>query len=382
MTSFYTASEKVRRSCGKSTESNLGCCRYNFMMKTKVYAPRIRNFSMTKNCLFVLFFVSGLFSSQAQDVTFSQFFAAPLHLNPAMVGVAGSSRVTLNYRNQWPNWPNAYRTYAVAYEQPLPFTNGSIGVRALTDDAGNGIYRTTAIGGVYGYNLKMSSEFNIQFGIDAGILQTRLDWDQLLFGDQLDPLLGGDASQFTAENRPENLQRTVVDISTGVVFYGRNVYAGLALHHLNQPDESLLEINDNLRAGRPIRFTVHGGWQINLSSGNIRKGEAFISPNILYARQSDFSQLTAGTYAGYKSVFGGMWYRLTEQNADAVIALVGYKYNGLRIGYSYDLTVSGLAVGTTGGTHEVSLGFVFSETESFKKRQRRTQYNDCFGMFK
>lgn len=337
---------------------------------------------MTKNCLFLIFFVGFFLTGQAQDVTFSQFFAAPLHLNPAMVGVTGSARFSLNYRNQWPNWPNAYRTYSAAYEQPIPGVNGSLGIRTLTDDAGDGIYRTTAIGGIYGYNLQFRNDFNIQLGIDVGILQTRLDWDKLLFGDQLDPLLGADVNQFTSENRPENLQKTVVDISSGIVFYGNNIYAGMALHHLNQADESLLQINDNLRAGRPIRFTVHGGIQINMESDNIRKGEAFISPNILYAHQADFSQLTMGAYAGYKSVFGGAWYRITGDNADAAIALIGYKYNGWRIGYSYDLTVSGLSVGTTGGTHEVSLGFVFSETEAYQREKKRTRYNNCFGMFK
>lgn len=316
-----------------------------------------------------------------QDAVFSQFFAAPLHLNPALVGVTQAPRFTANYRDQWPNWPNAYRTFAFAYEQPVRALNSGLGIRILTDDAGEGIYQTTSASGVYGYQIRIRDDLVARIGIEAGILQTRLDWDQLLFGDQLDPLLGGDAGQFTQENRPDNLDRTVVDFSTGIVIHGPQFYGGIALQHLNRPDESLLEINDNLRTGRPMRFTVHGGAQFSLERGNIRQPGSFISPSILYVRQAGFSQLTSGVYAGYKSVFGGLWYRHTGQNADAVIGLIGYRYQTLRIGYSYDLTISGLSVGTTGGTHEISLAISLADSDALESRRKKTRYNDCFRLF-
>ena len=68
-----------------------------------------------------LFVVFSLSKVLAQDPVFSQFFAAPLQLNPAFAGVSHAPRFMLNHRNQWPTWPNAYQTYAIAYEQALPF---------------------------------------------------------------------------------------------------------------------------------------------------------------------------------------------------------------------------------------------------------------------
>jgi len=39
---------------------------------------------------------------KAQDPHFSQFYAAPLYLNPALAGTsAGNYRVGVNYRDQW-----------------------------------------------------------------------------------------------------------------------------------------------------------------------------------------------------------------------------------------------------------------------------------------
>src|SRR5690348_681523 len=39
---------------------------------------------------------------KAQDPQFSQFYAAPLYLNPAFAGSTNQARAGINYRNQWP----------------------------------------------------------------------------------------------------------------------------------------------------------------------------------------------------------------------------------------------------------------------------------------
>lgn len=60
---------------------------------------------------------------QAQDIHFSQFYMAPLFLNPAMTGVMNCNhRVIANYRNQWASIlrSNAYNTYNVSYDNKMP----------------------------------------------------------------------------------------------------------------------------------------------------------------------------------------------------------------------------------------------------------------------
>ena len=54
---------------------------------------------------------------RAQDPNFSQFFASPLTLNPALTGkFDGSVRVAGNYRNQWPTIENAFITKTVSLD--------------------------------------------------------------------------------------------------------------------------------------------------------------------------------------------------------------------------------------------------------------------------
>jgi type IX secretion system PorP/SprF family membrane protein len=79
----------------------------------------------------------------------------------------------------------------------------------------------------------------------------------------------------------------------------------------------------------------------------------FLSPNIIYQNQNGFQQLNIGAYLKYESFTIGAWYR----NKDAFILTVGLTTDKYRIGYSYDLTVSQLGNGVSGGSHEISMGF-------------------------
>jgi len=89
-----------------------------------------------------------------------------------------------------------------------------------------------------------------------------------------------------------------------------------------------------------------------------------------------------GAYAGYSRFFSGLWYRHTGSNADAAIILAGFREGVLRLGYSYDLTLSRLANANPGGTHEISLAINFDDSKEIQRRRRSSKYNDCFKMFK
>lgn len=325
---------------------------------------------------------------QAQDPVFSQFYAAPLQLNPAFAGISFAPRLSINYRNQYPGWPNAYITYSASYEQAIGGMNSGIGINLMADAAGDGIYKTNFISGVYGYQVRIGQEFYAKLGIEAGILQTVLNWDRLVFGDQIDPLTGPtlrDGTPLeTQEQRPGSLTKTSFDVGAGILLHGGPFYGGLSVRHLNQPDESILELNENLLSGRPLRWSIHGGTQIDLSAGNNRRGASFISPNVLYMRQASLAQLNIGAYAGLGRLFGGIWYRHAFGNPDAFILSAGLREGILRIAYSYDFTLSELATapGGLGGTHEISLAFSFGDSSSLQRRRQSSRWNDCFGMFR
>ena len=339
----------------------------------------------------LLFFISLFIQiAQAQDPVFSQFYAAPLQLNPAFAGTTLAPRITANYRSQWLHWAGgaAYSTYGVSYEQSVEGLNSGFGITLMGDDAGQGIYQTTRASAIYGYQVKMQDRFAVKFGLEVGMIQSTLDWDRLIFVDQLDPINGSrdpsGAPYETQEQRPENLNKVVFDVAAGALIYGGPAYFGISAKHLNSPDQSLLEINQNLSAGLPIRLTIQGGAEFPLRGGNKRWSPTFISPNLLFIKQGDFGQMTGGAYVGLGYLFTGLWYRHGFSNGDAAIALIGLKQGVFRFGYSYDMTISGLsnARGGTGGSHEISVTINFDDSKVLQRKRRRSRYNDCFKMFR
>lgn len=350
----------------------------------KIDLPIIRNtsrntyFFIKKIILLVLILTTCCTQSMAQDPIFSQFYAAPLQLNPAFAGTSHYPSVHLNYRNQWTALPVAYETYAVSYDQFIDQFNSGFGINMMTDDAGNGLLKTTRVTGIFAYRVKVNRDFSLKLGVEAGAIQTRLDWDQLIFYDQLDEIegfVGGGLP--TDEVRPDVLSRTFFDMSAGLLAYSKKFYGGITLKHINTPDDTYLDVNNNLHAGWPLRMTIHGGMEISLQKDNKRGTTAFISPNIMYIQQRDFAQINVGAYLSLSPVFVGAWYRQTFSNSDALIALIGVQKGIFKMGYSYDVTVSSLGNSTTAGSHEISIGFNFGAN-----RAGKIDHNDCFNMFR
>ncbi|HZH87102.1 MAG TPA: type IX secretion system membrane protein PorP/SprF, partial [Brumimicrobium sp.] len=69
--------------------------------------------------------------------------------------------------------------------------------------------------------------------------------------------------------------------------------------------------------------------------------------------QQGFMELMIGTYIKYGAFTAGAWFR----SRDAFILSLGVNTGTIKVGYSYDVTVSKLNNGVSGGSHEVSLGF-------------------------
>lgn len=326
--------------------------------------------SMPKFLTLCLLLVAG--GLIAQDPVFSQFYALPLQLNPGFAGSAYAPRVGVVYRNQWTGFDNAYRTYGLSYEQSLDRLNSGIGFNVVGDNAGNGIYKTNRVSGAYAYRLNISDQFNIRLGVEAGMIQTSLNWDKLLFPDQIDPING---PVFTSgELTPDITTRTRFDASAGLLLLSERWYGGLGLKHLNTPNEGILLINDNLARGLPLLYNLHGGIDLLVKAGNKRREASFWSPNFLFVAQGPYKQLNLGAYGSFGSFYGGLWFRHTFRNSDAAIILAGFRQGIFKIGLSYDFTVSGLAQ-NAGGTYELSIGM------QFESNRRKNDLNDCLRMF-
>ena len=288
-------------------------------------------------------------NAYSQDPQFTQFYANPIYLNPAFAGSNGCPRIGMNYRNEWPNLTGNYVTYSVAYDQYFKNISGGIGVIGMHDQQGQGTILTSMLGLVYSYHLKVNRKFSMMFGARAAMFNKYVDWDKLTFGDMIDPRRG---FIYATGDVPRGGSRYFFDASAGVVGYSKNFFFGFAAHHLNTPNESMIIGDSKL----PMRFTGHMGAEIPLGKKSQYSNGTSIMPNIVYQYQNGFQEINIGTYVKYGAFNVGAWFR----NRDAFILAIGVNTGKFKLGYSYDVTVSKLNNGVSGGSHEISLGINFN----------------------
>jgi len=283
-----------------------------------------------------------IYDSTAQDAQFTQFYANPLYLNPAFAGSDRCPRICMNFRDEWPAIPGSYVTYSASFDRYVDALAGGVGL--LFEQDKTGVLTNTNISAIYAYQLNVSRSFAVSAGFQATYHQFSVDQSKLSFGDEIDPVRGFVYSTSEVLTRTSV---TVPDFSAGILGYGKNVFFGFSADHLTQPDESLVSGDSPL----PIKYTAHAGAMIPVNTRSTLSEDQFtLSPNILYQQQGSFQQLDLGFYAIKGDVVGGFWYR----NQDAVILLLGFTTGTIKIGYSYDITISKLTL-SSGGSHELSL---------------------------
>ena len=326
--------------------------------------------------VFIIVLLLPAISSQAQDPVFSQFYLSPLQLNPGLAGLTEDARFSANYRNQYPGFNNAYRTYALSYDQYFDRINGGVGFWLLSDDAGDGILKTIKAAGIFSYRVQLNDDLFLKMGTEIGIVQSTLNWSKLTFGDQIDDYLGtvspGGTPFPTEETAPDDNSVVYPDLGLGFVLYGQTLYGGISVRHLNQPKTEFLEVNPDLTPGLPMRWTLHAGGSFPLSGSP--RNELFLSPSIIFVQQGPFEQINGGVTLEVGPVMFGAFYRLASGQSESIITSIGMKSTQLNIGYSYDATISGFPA--SGGTHEIGLVFVLDDGE------KESRYNDCLRLFR
>ena len=60
----------------------------------------------------------------------------------------------------------------------------------LADDAGDGILKTIKAAGIFSYRIELTDKIFAKTGIEIGIVQSTLNWNRLIFGDQIDDYTG------------------------------------------------------------------------------------------------------------------------------------------------------------------------------------------------
>ena len=295
----------------------------------------------------------------AQDASSSHFYANPLYMNPALAGIEGKGRAVLAYRNQWPSATDAYNTLHASYDQYVEALGGGVGMHVMNDQQGGGVMNNLSVDALYSYHLKVSRELTVSGGLQASVGQRNLNTEGLILPGDLD---GGTGSNLVSSSR------WYPDFSTGFAFFRKNLYGGVAVHHLLQPYMAQSK-DPNTRLMR--RYSANLGMLIPVYEKRFGKEVLQLSPNLIFLQQGIYQQLNYGMEIHYKDILGGLWFRQDLVfNYGTLIFSVGYARDQFRFRYSYDTRLSspGLSLPHM-GAHELSVGFVFENLHNSGKHR-------------
>ncbi len=300
-----------------------------------------------------------------QDPHFSQFYAAPLYMAPSFAGASEQTRITLNYRDQWPKIPGVFVTYSFAADHYLQELNSGLGVYFMSDQAGDGKISTTNIAGNYSYKLQLTDRWYFQPGLKFYYHQYQLDYSKVVFNDQL----GFDYTNPTSVEINEDEKIAYVDFGTSLLFYNHKYWVGGMVDHLIKANPSF-QNNPNYK---PMRYNLFGGVQMSVDQLKFKRSRHSLYAAFHFQSQQKIQQLNVGGYYQKESFMVGLWYRgipiiPDSPSVDAVILMLGYHSSNFSVGYSYDATISRL-ITNTGGAHEISLSYMFSGEDLFSNKE-------------
>lgn len=314
--------------------------------------------------LLIISIISG-FEVYCQDPHFSQFFASPLTLNPALTGkFDGNVRVAGNYRNQWPTINRAFVTTTASVDLPI-FRNlvgendtWGAGVMAYSDQSANSAlkFNYLTVSTAFHKGLDEDGFQQIGAGFQATYTNMVLDVSNLKFEDQLTPFgFTGTTSEIFSN---ANLKSNYFDLNAGILYTGsssdRNYfYAGVSMYHILRPKQSFTGSYFILNP----RTTIHAGGYFPLGERNTIHTSGLFSTQAK-ARETVFGmamQLPVSDEDKPTSVYVGSWMRLN----DAIIPYVGLEFGDLRFGATFDINTSSLkAASQSRGGIEISLIYI------------------------
>jgi type IX secretion system PorP/SprF family membrane protein len=334
-----------------------------------------------KNIIIVFVVLAFAVNAYCQDPQFSQYYAVPMHLNPGFTGTTEQQRLTVNHRVQWPDLPQAFSTYSASYELYDNNLRSGFGIMATTDAIGSTGWRTTYVGLSYSFKTQLSRNWVFSPGLNFSYGMNGLDRSKIVMRDEL--LYGG--VSFDPEiNRLGNAN--FFDFSSGAVFYNEKWWFGVAGHHMNRPNISVIGDESEL----PMKVTVHGGVTVPLYNGLKKIDNVhYLTPSIIYRTQGNSRQLDAGMRYHIDPIALGIWYRgipvgnkseysddfIKAAQRDALVFVASLVFEGFQFGYSYDFSVAAPQT-STGGAYEVSLTYEFAR-ENRKKIKRSDKLIPC-----
>lgn len=268
--------------------------------------------------IFILILISA--SLGAQDAFLYEPNQIRGFLNPALTGLYGSFSATVTAKEQYFNSTNDFTTAGMSVEYSLPCPRTDFGIFYINDVEGAAHLRTHHVGGSFVYTIPFELEdnmHNIRVGTKLQYTGKSIDWDRLVFSDQIDPkynlLNSAGLENLSAFEAPDINSRHRITVGVGVIHrmsIGRtNLWAltwGMAFDNYTNLFEGSsydsllgLETNDN---------SIVNKWSFYLSPEipiiNFKSKYYGLRPSIAFLNEVNLSNLQTGIEFNFQRAYG------------------------------------------------------------------------------
>ena len=310
-------------------------------------------------CMALLLWVQGW----AQDFQFSQFYAAPLYLNPALTGISQETRMGSVYRKQWPGLDYQFTAFTAYMDHYIFDYKSGVGLSLSSFSEEFLKLNTTEVSGYYAYNLQLSERADFQLGTQISYIQKRGILENLLFGDQIDVF--NQSTLLSSADAVGGLEPfSYFSIGLGGALSWDRLWIGVSGHHLNRPNRTFFMQDE--KAKHWPKYSLQAGYTLPIDEPEFWEEESgkYVHFLLNYKLQGPFQFVDAGVQVLLNELVLGAGLRnMPIQSSlakrESVIGLFGLNLSsGLALGYSYDYPISDVGSQTL-GSHELSLRYQF-----------------------
>ncbi|WP_439182921.1 PorP/SprF family type IX secretion system membrane protein [Carboxylicivirga taeanensis] len=323
---------------------------------------------MARRIVFFLLFCVASLSWGQQYPQFSQNMFNHLTVNPGFAGTSEMMNLTLGNRQQWmggfkpeggSSMAPSTTVFGVDTEVNLLGWNSGVGLSIMNDEIGalSTIYMSAV------YSKRWETDYGkLGVGLSLGLINQGIKGSELYTMPQdIQDMIGGG---FHSEESFPDDEGVAFDAGIGAFLEHKTYYMGISVAHLNQPKPKFKETYTSY-FDRTVFIT--GGYRFQL-----KKSPIVLVPSIFLKTNMSSYQIDWNINGILKDKY---WGGITFRMQDAIVLLGGVELNnGLRIGYSYDISISQLG-GARNGSHEIMLGYQFDlSIEKRKKQYKSVRY--------
>lgn len=295
---------------------------------------------LNKSLLLWIILIFSIFAAKAQqDPQFSQNQFNQLTVNPGYAGSSGFVNFSVLNRYQWVGFPGAPVTIVFNTDGAFHLVgkNDGLGLSIMSDVIG--FEKNVSVGLNYSWRKKVGSGI-LGSGISIGFLNKNLKID-------MSGVDGSDLVNLSDPALPQTEANGVLaDLGAGLYYQQKDYFLAFSVKHINQ---ATLSFDESGKYSLRRHYYLSAGYTLQMSDARL-----VALPSVFLKSDATTWQADLNMTVQYdKRFWGGLGYRFQ----DAIIISIGSElWNGIKFGYSYDVSTSALSRYNS-GSHEIFLAY-------------------------